>query len=56
MFWEEAAADQGMTVDSYKKMMKLEAEMNHSGKPRKRQSARISGMRYSRNGTGKRKN
>lgn len=26
VFWEEAAADQGMTVDSYKKMMKLEAE------------------------------
>ena len=24
--WEEAAADQGMTVDSYKKMVKLEAE------------------------------
>ena len=26
VFWEEAAADQGMTVDSYKKMVKLEAE------------------------------
>ena len=26
VFWEEAAADQGMTVDSYKKMMKLEVE------------------------------
>ena len=26
MFWEEAAADQGMAVDSYKKMMKLEVE------------------------------
>ena len=26
VFWEEAAADQGMTVNSYKKMVKLEAE------------------------------
>ena len=26
VFWEEAAADQGMTVDSYKKMVKLETE------------------------------
>lgn len=26
VFWEEAAADQGMTVDGYKKMVKLEAE------------------------------
>ena len=26
VFWEEAAADQGMTEDSYKKMVKLEAE------------------------------
>lgn len=26
VFWEEAAADRGMTVDSYKKMVKLEAE------------------------------
>lgn len=26
VFWEEAAADQGMTVDSYKKMAKLEVE------------------------------
>lgn len=26
VFWEEAAADQGMTVDSYKKMVKLEVE------------------------------
>ena len=56
MFWEEAAADQGMAVDSYKKMMKLEVETNHSGKPRKRQSAKTSGMQYFRNGTGKRKN
>ena len=26
VFWEEAAADQGMAVDSYKKMVKLEVE------------------------------
>lgn len=26
VFWEEAAADQGMTADSYKKMVKLEVE------------------------------
>lgn len=38
-FWEEAAADQGMTVDSYKKMMKLEAE-NESFRKAKEEAER----------------
>lgn len=39
MFWEEAAADQGMAVDSYKKMMKLEVE-NESFRKAKEEAER----------------
>lgn len=39
MFWEAAAADQGMAVDSYKKMMKLEVE-NESFRKAKEEAER----------------